>query len=59
LVSFLSSFAVVAGAAGAATFESSEPTFSFWYFFRMLSLWYFQNCLEASLPATRVRTGCC
>ena len=25
------------------------------YFFRMPSLWYFQNCLEASLPATRAR----
>jgi sulfur carrier protein ThiS len=23
----------------------------------MLSLWYFQNCLEASLPATRWRTA--
>jgi hypothetical protein len=26
------------------------------YFFRIPSLWYFQNCFEASLPATRWRT---
>jgi len=37
---------------------SSEPTCScFWYFFRMDSLWYFQNCFEASFPATLWRTG--
>ena len=36
---------------------SREPTCScFWYFLRMDSLWYFQNCLVASLPATLVRT---
>jgi hypothetical protein len=35
---------------------SREPTWSLaWYFLRMPSLWYFQNCLEASLPATRWR----
>jgi hypothetical protein len=44
----------VAGAAGGAAFVSNEPTCNcFWYFFKMLSLWYFQNCFEASLPATR------
>lgn len=54
LVGFLSSFAAVAGAAGGAAFVSNEPTCNcFWYFFKMLSLWYFQNCFEASLPATR------
>jgi len=50
---------VAGGVGGAApfAFESREPTCSFaWYFFRMLSLWYFQNCFEASLPATRWRT---
>lgn len=46
-----------AGAAGAAAFfVSNEPTLSLaWYFLRMPSLWYFQNCLDASFPATRVR----
>lgn len=46
-----------AGAGSAAFLVSSEPT-SNWplYFFRIPSLWYFQNCLEASLPATRWRT---
>lgn len=40
--------------------ESSEPTCScFWYFLRMLSLWYFQNCFDASLPATRCSTVAC
>jgi hypothetical protein len=35
---------------------SREPTWSFaLYFLRMDSLWYFQNCFEASFPATRVR----
>lgn len=35
---------------------SREPTWSLLlYFFRMPSLWYFQNCLDASLPATRWR----
>lgn len=47
----------VAGGVGGAAFVSSDPTCScFWYFLRMLSLWYFQNCFDASLPATRVRT---
>jgi hypothetical protein len=33
-----------------------EPTCSLpLYFLSMPSLWYFQNCFEASLPATRVR----
>lgn len=32
------------------------PTFNLGvYFFRTCSLWYFQNCLDASLPATRFR----
>lgn len=36
---------------------SSDPTWSFpLYFLRIPSLWYFQNCLLASLPATLVRT---
>lgn len=45
------------GVGGAAAFLlSSEPTSSLGlYFFRMPSLWYFQNCFEASFPATRVR----
>ena len=49
---------VAGGVGGAACFlESNEPTWSCpLYFFSMLSLWYFQNCFEASLPATRVRT---
>jgi len=35
---------------------SSEPIWSEdLYFLRMPSLWYFQNCFDASLPATRVR----
>jgi hypothetical protein len=39
-----------------AFFVSREPTWSFaLYFLRMDSLWYFQNCFEASFPATRVR----
>jgi hypothetical protein len=46
--------AAVAGGAEGTALLSSEPTCScFWYFLRMLSLWYFQNCFEASLPATR------
>lgn len=41
-----------------AFLESSEPTWSFdLYFLRMLSLWYFQNCFEASLPPTRCKTA--
>ena len=60
---FFSSFfsaggGVAGGVGGAADFglESSEPTNSFLeYFLRMDSLWYFQNCLEASLPATLVK----
>lgn len=46
------------GEGGAAVFfESRDPTRSLGLnFWRMDSLWYFQNCLEASLPATRVRT---
>jgi len=45
------------GVGSAAGFlVSSEPTWSFpLYFLRMPSLWYFQNCWLASLPATRVR----
>lgn len=36
--------------------SATVPTFSFPpYFSRTLSLWYFQNCLDASLPATRLR----
>jgi hypothetical protein len=48
-----------AGAGAAAFLESKEPICS-WdlYFFRIPSLWYFQNCLEASLPPTRWRTIC-
>jgi hypothetical protein len=42
LVGFLSVFASVAGGAGGAAFDSSEPTCSFWYFFRILSLWYLE-----------------
>jgi hypothetical protein len=54
-------FSFFFSAGGAATFlESSEPTCSFdLNFLRMDSLWYFQNCLEASLPATLVRTVYC
>lgn len=40
------------------SFASSltAPTFSFGaYFFSTPSLWYFQNCFDASLPATRFR----
>lgn len=48
---------VAGGVGGAAAFlVFREPTWSdFWYFLRMPSLWYFQNCLEASLPPTRWR----
>lgn len=36
--------------------ESREPICSEGlYFLRMPSLWYFQNCFDASLPATRVK----
>lgn len=60
-VSFFSDGGGVAGGVGGAAacfLLSSEPTCSEpLYFFRMLSLWYFQNCLDASLPATRVRTS--
>ena len=51
-----------AGAGGgrggaAAFFVSKEPICSFpLYFFRIPSLWYFQNCFEASFPATRCKT---
>jgi hypothetical protein len=46
-----------AGAGSAALgLVSSEPTSSLGlYFFRMPSLWYFQNCLDASFPPTLVR----
>ena len=51
---------VAGGVGGGASFFllSKDPT-SNWplYFLSMLSLWYFQNCFEASLPATRWRTG--
>jgi hypothetical protein len=60
LVSFLASLAAVAGGAGGAALESSDPTWScFLYLVKMESLWYFQNCLEASFPATRWRTEVC
>lgn len=46
------------GGASPLVLESSEPTWSFaLYFLRMLSLWYFQNCFEASFPATLWMTG--
>lgn len=49
---------VAGGVGGAAAFlVSNDPTWSLpLYFLRMLSLWYFQNCFEASFPATRWRT---
>ena len=55
--SFLAAGGVAGGVGGAAPFfEPKEPTWSFpLYFLRMPSLWYFQNCFDASLPATRVR----
>lgn len=44
-------------AASSFFFESREPIWSCaLYFFRIPSLWYFQNCFEASFPATRCRT---
>lgn len=44
------------GGPAACFLVSNEPTWSLpLYFLRMPSLWYFQNCLEASLPATRDR----
>lgn len=48
---------VAGGVGGAATFlVLSDPTWSLaLYFFKIPSLWYFQNCLLASFPATRVR----
>jgi hypothetical protein len=48
---------VAGGVGGVAAFlVLREPTWSLaLYFLRMPSLWYFQNCLLASLPATRVR----
>ena len=51
---------VAGGVGGVAVcfLDSSAPTCSCGrYFLRMPSLWYFQNCFEASLPATRWRTG--
>lgn len=51
---------VVGGVGGGASFFllSKDPTSNCpLYFLSMLSLWYFQNCFEASLPATRWRTG--
>ena len=54
-VSFLGTATGMGSAAGLGL-VSSDPTWScFWYFLRMPSLWYFQNCLDASLPATRWR----
>lgn len=45
------------GGAAAAFLESNEPTCNFGLnFLRIPSLWYFQNCLDASLPATLWRT---
>ena len=45
------------GGVGGAFFESRDPTCSLdLYFFKMLSLWYFQNCLLASFPPTLCRT---
>ena len=36
--------------------ESSDPICKEGlYFLRMPSLWYFQNCFDASLPPTRVK----
>lgn len=58
VVSFLGSGAACVGDGVASTLGllSSEPTCSFaLYLFRIPSLWYFQNCLDASFPATRVR----
>ena len=58
---FLAGAAAAAARAGAAAsaalgLESSEPIWSLdLYFLSTPSLWYFQNCLEASLPATRLR----
>ena len=58
--SFFSAGGGVAGGVGgaaAAFLLSSEPTCNCdLYFLRMLSLWYFQNCFEASLPATLCKT---
>lgn len=47
--------------AGASTFLVSNEPICSWalYFFKMPSLWYFQNCFEASFPATRWRTRMC
>jgi hypothetical protein len=51
-------FSAAAGAGETAFFfVSSEPICSFGcHFFRMLSLWYFQNCFDASLPPTLCMT---
>lgn len=56
-ISFFSAGGLAGGVGGAAAFlVSRDPTCSFGlYFLRIPSLWYFQNCLLASLPATRVR----
>lgn len=56
--SFFGAAAAGFGAGGLAFFlESNEPICSCdLYFFRIPSLWYFQNCFDASLPATRWRT---
>ena len=60
--SFFSDGGGVAEGVGGVTWagwglELSEPIWrSFLNFFRIDSLWYFQNCLLASLPATRWRT---
>lgn len=58
---FTTSLTGSGGGGAASTFLlSKEPTWSFFlYFFRMLSLWYFQKGLEASLPLKRCRTEGC
>lgn len=50
---------VAGGVGGAATFLVFKDPICSWplYFFRTPSLWYFQNCFEASFPATRWRTA--
>ena len=49
---------VAGGVGGASCFLlSSDPICRFpLYFLSMPSLWYFQNCFEASLPATLCKT---
>lgn len=56
--SFCAGGGVVGGVGGAAAFlVSKEPTCNWpWYFLKMPALWYFQNCFDASFPATRWRT---